>query len=146
MNFSLHLWSFDEEKWRRFFSFYLPYLQETCRAEEYAEEEKEALGEGCRKGILSLSHRAPNPYLTFELMLDGKGVGFAQNIVFSDEHLKSLLANIYLMPEFRNKGYGSAFYALLEQDLFARGARYVDCSIAPKAHAFYQRKNFQKNE
>jgi len=101
MNFSLRLWSFDDEKeWQRFLSFYLSYLQKTCRAEEYAEEEKEALGEGCRKGILSLSHRAPNPYLTFELMLDGKGIGFAQNIVFSDEHLKSLLAKFISCPNF----------------------------------------------
>jgi len=145
MNFSLRLWSFDDKKeWRRFLSLYLSYLQETSQAEEYTKEENDALGEDYRKGILSLSHRAPNPYLTFELMLDGKGVGFAQSIVFSDEHLKSLLANFYLMPEFRNKGYGSAFYTLLEQDLLARGARYIDCSIAPKAQAFYQRNDFQK--
>ena len=77
-------------------------------------------------------------------MLDGKGIGFAQDIVFSDEHLKSLLANIYVLPSYRNQGYGSAFYDLLEQDLLARDARYVDCSIAPKALSFYARKGYQK--
>jgi GNAT superfamily N-acetyltransferase len=145
MAFSLRLWHFEEEKeWRRFLSLYLVYLQEVVPPEEFPESKKEALSSEYRENILHLSQRTINPYLTYELMLDGKGVGFAQDIVFSDEHLKSLLANIFVLNEYRNKGYGSAFYELLEQDLLARNARYVDCSIAPKALSFYTRKDFQK--
>lgn len=145
MVFSLRNWSFiDESEWKRFLTLFIPYLQETCDPQEFAEDKTAFLSEEYRENILQVSQRKKNPYLTYELMLDGRGIGFAQDAVFADEHLKSLLANLYLLPEFRNQGYGSAFYELLEKDLLARDARYVDCSIAPKALSFYARKDFQK--
>jgi GNAT superfamily N-acetyltransferase len=145
MSLELRLWSFEDEvEWRRFLPLFLAYLQETTSPEEFQESQEAVKGEDYRNDILRLSLRKKNPYLTYELMLDGKGIGFAQDIVFVDEHLKSLLGNIYLLKEYRNQGYGSQFYALLEKDLLARKARYLDCSIAPKALNFYTRQGFQK--
>jgi GNAT superfamily N-acetyltransferase len=145
MAFELRLWTFEDEgEWKRFLSLFLPYLQETTSPEEYQANSVVVSSEDYREDILRLSRRKKNPFLTYELMLDGQGIGFAQDIVFADEHLKSLLANIYVLKEFRGKGYGREFYALLEKDLLARDARYVDCSVAPKALSFYQRLGFQK--
>jgi|LAHS01.1.fsa_nt_gb GNAT superfamily N-acetyltransferase len=145
MALSLRSWSFEDEgEWKRFLTLFIPYLKETTDPQDFEQNKNAFLDAEYRENILRLSQRKKNPYLTYELMLDGKGIGFAQDIVFSDEHLKSLLANIYVLPSYRNQGYGSAFYDLLEQDLLARDARYVDCSIAPKALSFYARKGYQK--
>jgi GNAT superfamily N-acetyltransferase len=145
MNLSVSIWDLTPlGEWERFLSFFLPYLEEVEGEEAFLQEKDEVTSENYRNQIFMLSERDISPYVTAALDLDGKRIGFAQYVVFPLEHLKSVLGNIYLLPEYRNKGYGSFFYEEIEKDLLRRGARYVDCSINPPAFSFYQRKGFQK--
>ena len=96
------------------------------------------------KQILCLQNRKQNPFVICKIMKQKIQIGFCDYICYADENGKCLIGNFFLYAEHRNKGYGSAVYEQIEQELKQQNGKYIDITPAKDAILFYLRKGFQK--
>ena len=136
----------NKKEWDTYFQLFKEYILEVCSDDDLEETISDISGEDYHKQILKVCNRNNNKFHVCRILKDNTCLGFCDYICYLDENGKCLIGNFYLHPEYRNKGYGTDTYLLMEIELIKLGGKYIDITPATKAISFYLRKGFNKTD
>lgn len=130
-------------EWNNYINFFDEYIKEISKEEgfEYFDSKVDF---DYKKNILKVVNRPVNKFHIYKIIKDQEQIGFVDYVCWLDEDGKSLIGNLYINEEERNKGYGSKVLYLVEQALREIGAKYIDVTPASKAAKLYLRNGFIK--
>ncbi len=135
----------ERAEWASYLSLFQAYIREVCCGDDDADEVMEHIAsEAYRADILRVTSRARDRFHVCRILLDGACIGFCDHVCFPGENGKCIVGNLYLEPQYRNRGYGTQAYRLLEEELLRLGGQYIDLTSSPGAVSFYERKGFVK--
>lgn len=134
-------------EWDAYLNIYKEYLRTVIHDKKELMEILTVIsGEEHKNNILRINQRKDDKFFIFKILRNSCQIGFCDFVCYKNENGKGLIGNFYLYPDFRNKGYGSEAYLLLEKKLIGLGATYIDITPEEKAQNFYLRKGFVKTE
>lgn len=137
----------NKTEWETYFEIYNKYILEVCSEDDDLEELISYISsEEYHSQILKVSNRNKDKFHVCRILNDNIFIGFCDYICYVEEDGKCLIGNFYLYPEYRNKGYGTYTYLLMERELIKLGGKYIDITPATKAISFYLRKGFFKTD
>lgn len=137
----------DSEEWTSYLEIYNEYIREVVTDKDELKEAIEHINsEDYHKDILKVVNRDNNKFNVCRIYNDDIFIGFCDYICYKDENGKCLIGNFYLYEQYRNHGYGTEVYNIMENSLLYLGGKYIDLTPAPKAVSFYERKGFVKTK
>lgn len=136
-----------DKEWEFYLEIFIKYLAEQySKDDDFLEIMDYIRGEKYREDILKVTGRKQDTFHLCKIFLDDIFIGFCDYICYKEENGKCSIGNFYLYPEYRNQGYGTKVYRIIEKELMQAGGTYIDLTPSTKAVSFYQRKGFAKTE
>lgn len=78
-------------------------------------------------------------------MLDGKYAGFVDYVIYTSEDGKGFILDYCVEKKYRDRGYGSHFFELLQEKMISQGSEYFQLNLSTaKQEKFWQSKGFFK--
>lgn len=125
------------DEWRRFERVFRAYLAEVCGAEEYRENLAELEDPVLNRQLVDQTLREDNPYFVMRIEWRGACAGII-SYSYRERERVGFINNVYLSPEYRNRGIGAASCLAAEEHLRGLGARSAELVPVESATRFYR--------
>ena len=134
----------NKEDMDRFNALCEQYYAEVCSPEDLAQEIADLYDEKLNAQLIEQTLCREEPYYIMGIEEDGNCIGFISYTIYREKQL-CFINNFFITPPHRNRGFGTAAYAMAEQHVRTLGASFLRLLPEERAIPFYLRSGFAES-
>lgn len=131
--------------WELFYQLFTAYLAEVCNEEEYAENMADLQDADLNAQLIRQTFQEKDPYFVLKIEQDGGTAGLV-SFSYREEQREVFLNNLYILPQYRKAGLGTAVCKTVENRAVVLGACQIRLAPVENARGFYLRLGFRPEE